>query len=297
VSVELRSPRETEAPAIRELIDQHARVAFGEVEFDEDEIRSWFSNPKVWIQVAERKGRLVGYLDVGEAEDRRFNVDARTLQPDVADVLVAAAEERARTAAGAGAVLRGYVQGDEPVLQEVYERTGWRPIRHSFQMRIDLTDGLPEPEWPVGLSPRNFELGEEQRVYEANMDAFADHWDFHRQPKEDWRRYTVDHHGFDPTLWWLVEDGDEIAGFALNSWHFSGDRRFGWVGSLGVRPPWRRRGLGMALLRHSFLDFRRRGATRVGLGVDAENPTGALRLYERVGMHVVRRTDIYEKTL
>ena len=71
----------------------------------------------------------------------------------------------------------------------------------------------------------------------------------------------------------------------------------GWVGILGVRLSWRRRGLATALLQHSFRDFRARGATRVGLGVDAENTTGAVRLYERVGMQVVRRDDTYEKTL
>jgi mycothiol synthase len=295
--VGLRAPLEDEAPALRTLIDEHAQASFGEVELSEEEIRSWFSNPKVWIQIAERDGRLVGYLDVAAEEGGRFNCDIRTLDAEAAKALVAAAEERARTEAGAGAVVRGYVQGDEPVLRDVYESTGWRPIRHSFQMQIELTDDIPEPEWPDGLTPRNFRPGEEERVYEAHMDAFADHWDFRRQPMEDWRRFTVDHHGFDPTLWWLVEDGDELAGLSLNSWHFSGDPQFGWVGVLGVRPPWRKRGLGTGLLRQSFRDFRSRGATRVGLGVDAENTTGAVRLYERAGMHAVRRNDAYEKTL
>ena len=89
----------------------------------------------------------------------------------------------------------------------------------------------------------------------------------------------------------------ELAAFSANNWHASGDPRFGWIGVLGVRPRWRRRGLATALLHQSFRDFRRRGATRVGLGVDAENMTGAVRLYERVGMHVVRRNDTYEKRL
>ena len=164
-------------------------------------------------------------------------------------------------------------------------------------MRIELTDELPEPEWPDGLTPRNFRRGEEERVFEANMDAFADHWDFRRQPMEDWRRHTVDHHGFDPSLWWLVDDGDELAAISLNAWHFLGDPQFGWIHILGVRPPWRKRGLATALLRHSFLDFRNRSATRVGLGVDAENTTGAVRLYERAGMRAVRRDDTYEKAL
>src|SRR5439155_25355916 len=98
-------------------------------------------------------------------------------------------------------------------------------------------------------------------------------------------------------LWWLAEDGGELAGFSRNSWHFSGAPSFGWIDSLGVLPAWRRRGLGTALLRHSFLDFRSRGATRVGLGVDTENVTGAVALYERVGMRIHRSSDTYEKVL
>jgi len=296
MSIEVRDARVEEAAVIRALLEEHALEAFGEPELSEEEVRSWFSIPKLWIQVAERDGGLVGYLDVRTEVDSHFDVDVRTVDPEVASELVAAAEEHAR-AKVAAPVLRGYVQGDEPVLRDVFDAAGWHPIRYSFQMRIELTDDLPEPSWPEGLTPRSIRPGEEERVYEAHMDAFADHWDFRRQPIEDWRSYTVGHHGFDPTLYWLVEDGDELAGFTLNSWHFSGDPQFGWVGILGVRPPWRKRGLGTALLQHSFRDFRDRGATRVGLGVDAENTTGAVRLYERAGMRAVRRIDTYEKTL
>jgi mycothiol synthase len=296
MTVQVRAAREDEAPAIKALLEEHALAAFGEPELNEEEVRRWFSLPRLWIQVAERDGRLVGYLDVATEDGGRFNVDARTLDPEVAPVLLAAAQEHARGQAESP-VLRGFIQGDEPVLRDVFEAERWRPVRHSFQMRIELDGDLPEPEWPEGLEPRNLLPGEEERVYEAHMDSFADHWDFHRQPIEDWRRFTVDNHRFDPSHWWLVEDEDELAAISLNSWHFSGDGQFGWVSILGVRPPWRKRGLGAALLRHSFRDFRGRGATRVGLGVDAENTTGAVRLYERVGMHVVRRDDTYEKAL
>ena len=294
MSVEVRDAQVEEARAIRALLEEHALASFGEPELSEDEVRHWFSMPNLWIQVAERGGELVGYLDVGREGRDRFNVDARTLDAEVAPALLTAAEGYALGEVDSP-VLRGYVQGDEPVLREVFEGAGWRPVRHSFQMRIELGGDLPEPSWPKGLRPRNFRPGEEERVYEANMDSFSDHWDFHRQPFGEWRAYTVDRHGFDPSLWWLVEDGDELVALTLNQWHFSGDPQFGWVGILGVRPPWRRQGLATALLRHSFCDFRARGATRVGLGVDGENTTGAVRLYEKAGMHVVRRNDTYEK--
>jgi mycothiol synthase len=296
VSVELRDAAPDDAATIKDLLDEHALASFGELDLGEDEIRSWFSMANIWIQLAERDGEAVGYLDVTSEESGHFAVDARTLDPEVAPALVEAAEARGREIAQSP-VLRGFVQGREPVLRGAYEAAGWAPIRYSFQMRIELDGELPEPVWPDGLAPRNAEAGEEERVYEAHMESFADHWDFRRQPLEVWRSYTTDSHRYDPSLWWLVEDGDELAAISLNSWHFSGDPRFGWIHVLGVRPRWRQRGLGTALLRHSFRDFRGRGATRVGLGVDGENTTGAVRLYEQAGMRQVRRNDTYEKTL
>ncbi len=81
-------------------------------------------------------------------------------------------------------------------------------------------------------------------------------------------------------------DGDEIAGINLCRPQSFDDAEVGWVGTLGVRRQWRKRGMGLALLRHSFNEFYRRGKRKVGLGVDAQNLTGALRLYENAGMHV-----------
>jgi mycothiol synthase len=294
VTIEIRAPTADEAPAIREVIEEHAQAAFGETELSEEEIRSWLTRPKLEVRVAERDGKLVGYLDVYAEESGRFPADVRTLDSEVAATLIAEAEAIGREQGAT--VVRAFVQGNDPVMRDVLEAAGWQPIRHSFQMRIELGDDVPEPEWPDGLSPRNLRPGEEERVYEANMDAFADHWEFERSSFEEWSEFALTH-SFDPSLWWLVEDGDELAAYSLNSWHFSGDPQFGWIGNLGVRKPWRRRGLATALLRHSFRDFHGRGATRVGLGVDGENTTGAVRLYESVGMHVARRNDTYEKQL
>jgi mycothiol synthase len=296
VTVSLRDATPADVPAIKRVMDEHALAAFGEPQFSEGEIRSWFSMPNIWIQLAERDGAAVAYLDVTSEGSGHFSIDARTLDPEVAPVLLGAAEEHAR-AAVASPVLRGCVQGDEPVLREAFEAGGWAPIRYSFQMLIELDRDLPEPEWPDGLAPRNVEPGEEERVYEAHMDSFADHWDFRRQPYDVWRGYMTESHRYEPSLWWLVEDDGELAAVSLNTWHFSGDRQYGWIAVLGVRPAWRKRGLATALLRHCFRDFHERGATKVGLGVDGENTTGAVRLYERAGMRQVRRNDTFEKTL
>jgi mycothiol synthase len=295
MSVELRPTSVDEAPAIKALLEEHALASFGEPELSEEEVRSWFGQKNLEFRVVERDGKLVGYLDIQLQESGRFPADVRTLDAEAAALLLAEAERIGRER-GAN-VVRSFVQGDDSVLRPVLEDAGWQPIRYSFQMQIDLDDELPAPEWPDGLSPRNLQPGEEKRVYAAHMDAFADHWEHHRYTFEDWRDFNVERHSFDASLWWLVDEGDELAAISLNAWHFSGDPQFGWVHVLGVRPQWRKRGVGTALLHHSFRDFASRGATRVGLGVDGENTTGAVRLYERVGMHVVRRNDTYEKKL
>jgi mycothiol synthase len=292
MSTEIREPHEDEAPAIAGLLNEHAQSAFGEIEIAETEVRHWFSLPEIWIRVAEQDGRLVGYVDAVNRRGDATELDLRTTDSDVAKALLAAGEAHARTGP-----LRVVVQGDDEILRQAVEADGWRPVRYSYQMRIELPAELPEPHWPEGIIARTMQPGEERRIYEANNEAFAEDWHFRRQPFARWSSDAFGRENFDPTLVWVAEEDGELAAFSANSWHFSGDPEFGWVGILGVRPRWRRRGLATALLYQSFRDFRRRGATRVGLGVDAQNTTGAVRLYEQVGMQVARRNDTYEKQL
>ena len=100
-----------------------------------------------------------------------------------------------------------------------------------------------------------------------------------------------------PALWFLAWDGDELAGFALDYPQLGTEVGLGHVNWLGVRKPWRRRGLAEALLRQSFRELYARGKRRTALGVDAQNVTGALRVYERVGMHAMHRFGTWQKDL
>jgi ribosomal protein S18 acetylase RimI-like enzyme len=297
----LRSPVPEDAPAISELCNAITSDLYGEDDVDAQAVRGWFSLPDVELRIAERDGEFVAYADVSSEGGERFNVDLRVpLGGDglAADALLRDAEEWARAHAKPDAVIRAFTPERNGTAVDALTRAGYRVVRHSFTMEIELRDEFAPVEPPEGIAFRTFDPDrDERRVYDCLNDAFAENWGHRPEPIEHWRARTIAGDRFDPELWWLADDGDDLAGFSLNGWHFSGDPRCGWVATLGVRRPWRRRGLGVALLLHSFADFQRRGATRVGLGVDAENPTGAVRLYERVGMRAVRRNDTYEKTL
>ena len=171
---------------------------------------------------------------------------------------------------------------------------GYREVRRYFQMRIDLDSDPGPASWPAGIEPATFRLEDARAFHQAIQEAFAEEWGFHALAFDEWRRTRLEAPETDASLWFMARDGEEIAGVARCEANRDGG---GWIGALGVRKPWRRRGLGLALLRHVFAEFRRRGEPHVGLGVDAQNPTGATRLYERAGMRVIKEDAIYEKAL
>ncbi|HEX2997889.1 MAG TPA: GNAT family N-acetyltransferase [Anaerolineales bacterium] len=185
--------------------------------------------------------------------------------------------------------------------KKLFEDFGYRSVRSMYHMLIELDAPAPQPEFPEGITVRVYNPATDiEAVYRAETEAFRDHFGHVEESFEEglkrWRR-NRESEGFDPTLFFLAMDGDEIAGINFCRTHSQYDSDLGWVGSLGVRRPWRKRGLGLALLRHSFNEFYRRGKRKVGLGVDSQNLTGALRIYENAGMHVSQAEDYYEKEL
>jgi len=179
--------------------------------------------------------------------------------------------------------------------QHRLQQEGFTRVRSSWRMEIEMQDAPPQPLWPQGIVVRALNPGQEERaVFDASDEAFRDHWGHMPGDFERWKHWTVERKDFDPSLWFLACDGNEIAGTSLCEYQAED---VGWVNDLTVRRPWRRKGLGMALLHHSFGEFYRRGTRKVGLEVDSQNLTGATRLYERVGMHSTRQYDGYEKEL
>ena len=175
------------------------------------------------------------------------------------------------------------------------ESRGYREVRRFYEMAIELTEAPAVPAVPAGLVVDELQDGEYRAFYEALNEAFAEHWEWHPEPFEEWfERRQGEHRDEDGPIWFVVRDGDELAAVTRNDLSVAGG---GYVGAIGVRPAWRGKGLAKALLQRTFAEFWRRGTTRVTLGVDAQNETGAVRLYERVGMVVESCGVAFEKPL
>jgi mycothiol synthase len=262
---------------------------FGESRLlDAEEIRSWLRNAEFdpsWLRVLEETGRIAGYGDIWPKDDV---VELDVVATERWDVFFDWAEREARER-GIARVRTQIPHGHR--LAEVAAARGYTAWRHSLTMEIGLDAPQPQAALPPGLALRAYRDDDAEALRGALNESFANDAFWHEVSPSNFREFYLQSRGFDPALWLLAWDGDELAGFALAWRGHEADAELGWVGTLGVRERWRRRGLGEALLRAAFAALYARGLRRVGLGVDAQNPTGALRLYERVGMRQVRRSD------
>jgi ribosomal protein S18 acetylase RimI-like enzyme len=170
--------------------------------------------------------------------------------------------------------------------------------RHAFELQTDLlamwrslAGALPAAGWPEGISVRAFEPADAQAVRSLLDEAYRG-WDRNYVPlvHEDWVTLMTGDVEFDPTVWFLAEREGALAGCAL---HWSS----GWLKDVAVRESERGHGLGAALVSQGLAEFARRGLRKVGLKVDARNPTGAVRLYERLGFVTAQREEIWALNL
>jgi mycothiol synthase len=193
---------------------------------------------------------------------------------------------------GATKILTGAPEPDTAA-RALFESRGYREVRRFYEMAIELAEEPAEPIVPAGLVVDALRGDEYAAFYDALNDAFAEHWEWHPEPFEEWlERRQGQHRDEHGPIWFVVRDGDELAAVTRNDVNVAGA---GYVGAIGVRSAWRGQGLAKALLQRTFAEFWRRGTTRVTLDVDAQNETGAVRLYERVGMVVETCGVAFEK--
>jgi len=290
------------------LVRTYDLAQYGEEDSTLDDVRTWHSAPGVNLAedtrvVFDQTGRLISWLMLEHRLNAKCFITIRVLpdsnDPRVSDYLMHLSEGWARermiqAEPGVRVSLNAWVPSTDQDSLNRCERAGFREIRRHWRMEIELNEMPAAPEWPQGVELRPFMSGyDDRRVFEAINTAFQDHWGYMPEPYDEWRHYTVERAGFDPSLWFIAYEGDQIAGISLCAIY----GQFGAVDTLGVLRPWRRKGLGLALLQHSFGEFYRRGLRKAYLGVDSQSLTGATRLYARAGMHVAREYISFEKEL
>lgn len=306
--VQVRAPREDDLEAIVEMMLACDLSDCGRPdsshEMLRDEWRDEYFQMETGAWVAVIDERIVAYEAIQRQRFARMRSYGR-VHPEyrglgIGSHLLGLAEQRARELVPCAApdervALHSWCHGTNQSGKHLLEAHGYHCVRHNWAMCITMEQPPVEPVWPQGIVLRPFVTERDARsVFEAKEESFRDHWGYLPDEFEHWyQQHVAPREGFDPSLWFIAMDGEQIAGIALCG-HYLNE---GEIAILGVRRPWRRTGLGLALLYHAFGEFYRRGQYKVGLGVDTESLTGATRLYQRAGMSVELVYDIYEKEL
>lgn len=257
----------SDVEAAHEVSEALSVALHGASETTADHLRAAWDYGRAWVAL-DGDDRVIGYATL---EDGYVEVWPH---PDHRGGTVAGALLDAVTRQGGR--LETIVPEAAGDLVALYAMRGWRRTRSVLRMQKDVSGAQPAPEWPEGVAVRTYTDADAAAVHALLVEAFAGSAE-EVLPFARWQPWMTNDPGYDPAVWFLAEAGTELAGVCL-CW------REGWVKDLAVRPSWRGRGLGEALLRAAFAEFHRRGAATVGLKVDSDNPTGAVRLYERVGM-------------
>lgn len=246
----------------------------------------------------ERSGKVVHTIEIWtHPEFRRQGLGRR---------LLAWSEARVRESVvdGSGGptelphFLGGGVQETDPAGAAFATSAGYAPVRYGFVMRRPLDLPIPEVPLPAGLEIRPVRPKDHRAIWAADTEAFLDHWEAAVRHEEDFV-HTFGHPDVDTSVWQVAWDGDQVAGSVMNGIYREENAQLGldvgWLDHVSVRRPWRGRGLASALVVRSLNILRERGMSVAALGVDAQNPTGALGLYERYGFRPHQTWVTYRK--
>jgi mycothiol synthase len=291
-------------PERRSVDDLRARNAHPSEQFD----------PRRDVVIGEIEGQPVAvaasqWIDTSDGELREHWLSG-AVHPEwrrrgIGSVLFADNERRQRELAAAHDSDRpraiGLFVGERQAgARALAAANGYRPVRYFFDMVRPTLDDIPEVPLPDGLEIRAITEDRLPQRWDADVEAFQDHWAGFDASPAAFRRW-VESPDFDPSLYVVAFDGDEIAGGCVNGISPEENEALGvqraWLNQVFTRRPWRRRGVARATIARSLLLFRERGIKEAALGVDAENPLGAFGLYESLGFAVTDRFTALGKPL
>ena len=183
---------------------------------------------------------------------------------------------------------------------ELLGSRGYTIGRYYLEMVREITAPIELVELPAGLEIRPVDPAQHRQIWDADTEAFRDHWNSAERTEGDYEAWFAEPE-LDTSLWRVAWDGDQVAGAVMSSiWPAENETlgiKRGWLNHVSVRRPWRRRGLASALIVASLAGLRDAGMTEAALGTDAENVSGAVRVYERLGFRRVRTVVKYCKLL
>jgi mycothiol synthase len=265
------------------------------------------------VLCAQVEGEMIGYNRAHwytEVEGNSIYAHFGFLAPEwrrkgIGRAMLHHSERRLReVAAGRPADGTRFLQSEaadsQPGAEALLLSEGYAAARHEYEMSREIVDDIPCPPLPEGLEARPVRPEHYRAIWDAKEEAFRDHWGYRPETEQDYQRWLADPK-FDPNLWRVAWAGDQVAGMVGSVINAEENAAYhlkrGWVGPVCVRRPWRRRGLAHALLLQMCQALQARGMTVAALGVDTQNLTGALRVYESVGFRVFKRFSMYRKPL
>lgn len=299
----VRDPVPEDAEAIARVMNEVTMAEVGVPWVTVDDVRERLTGPPQALPetvVVDADGTAVGYTQVSIASDDEVHLlvfaHPTVWGRGLSAWLIRRDEARVAERWPDGVPLRLSCFGANEAAVNLFRALGYEHVRTFWVMRIDLAEPPREPVLDDGIAIRTFDRERDERAVHATLaEAFEDHWGHGFPSFERWVHDEIEGSRFDPTLWFVAVDGEEIVGAATCSIGPPQDEEAGEVGYLGVRRSSRRRGIALALLNTAFGEFRRRGCPRAQLGVDSASRTGATRLYERAGMHATESWEIWEK--
>jgi len=283
--------------AVFDLVAKQRTIDFGSAMISMDDLQKRWENFDLESNTltAFADGELAGYAEL--RDDSPFIYLATRNNVDLGFQLLKYLEQKAAVRAGGSIRLATQISERNQPLLQLFASNGYSSNLSFLIMEVTLSEPPAEPQWADGIRVRSFYRGlDEQTTYQTDEEASKDKGYHNPLKYEDWvKRMGMDRDTFDAGIWFLACTGGDVVGVALNAHDLEPGTV--WIDHLSVRREWRKKGIGKALLLHSFGEFHRRGLKTVKLSVDSKSLTNAARLYESVGMKVVQQYHIYKKDL